>query len=159
VLTYHDGALGGLVVHLLQLADDATVGVDRGGAVEAVQVELEVLHGLGEAEGVEAGVTGEGPVEVRGRLGVGFPSVPQRAVRTDVALALDAGGADGRLLGGRLLGGRLLGGRLLAEDGVDVEGGDGGHGYRRVCVNDRRLSDGHRLFCRNVLDSRSTIDQ
>ena len=70
VLTYHDGALGGRVVHLLQLADDLTDGVDRGGAVEGVQVELEVLHGLGEAEGVEAGVTGEGPSRYAGGSGL-----------------------------------------------------------------------------------------
>jgi hypothetical protein len=137
--TYHDGPLGGRVVHLLELADDVTGRVDRRGAVEGVEVELEVLRGAGEAPGVEAGVAGEGPVEVRGGLGVGLPAVPQGAVGADVAGALAAGGralGRGRLLGGRLLGGRLLGGRRLLEDGVDVEGSDGSHGYGLWCVQE-----------------------
>ena len=135
--THHDGALGGLVVHLLELADDAAVGVDRGGAVEGVEAELEVLGGLGEAERVEARVTGEGTVEVSRGLGVRFPSVPQGAVGTDVALALDAGGAaHGGLALQALLGGGLLGrGGLLLEEGHDGVGSDSeGH--------DSRLSTG-----------------
>ena len=141
--TYHDGPFGGLVVHLLQLADDASDGVDRGALVQGIKLELEVLHGLGKPGGVETGVTREGAIQVRRRLGVGIPSVPQRAVRADVSLALAPGGlAHGGLLGAglldkRLLDGRLLDGRLLAEDGGDVEGGDSGHSCGFVvCEND-----------------------
>ena len=154
VLAYHDGALGGRVVHLLQLADDLTDGVDRGGAVEGVQVELEVLHGLGEAEGVEAGVTGEDPSRYAG--GSGLDSHPFHSVRLGPMLPWRLVPAGARAPSWRAPSWRAPSWRAPScRRRVDVEGGDSGHGYRRVCVNDRRK----RCASRITLQIENRVDQ